>query len=76
MLRASKADPAYRLHGYWAKKSPGAIAELVEAGRSWARHGDREPFEAYLDRYVRGPETHVDYLETVGLRRLLSLHEY
>jgi glutaconate CoA-transferase subunit A len=52
------------------------IAELVEAGRSWARHGDRKPFEAYLDRYVRGLETHIDYLETVGLRRLLSLHEY
>ena len=52
------------------------IAELVEAGRSWARQGDRAPFEAYLDRYMRGPETHVDYLETVGLRRLLSLHEY
>lgn len=52
------------------------IAELVEAGRACARSGDRGPFETYLDRYVRGPETHVDYLETVGLRRLLSLHEY
>jgi glutaconate CoA-transferase subunit A len=52
------------------------IAELVEAGRTWARSRDRGPFEAYLDRYVRGPATHVDYLETVGLRRLLSLHEY
>jgi glutaconate CoA-transferase subunit A len=52
------------------------IRELVEAGRQCARSGDRGPFEAYLDRYVRGPATHVDYLETVGLRRLLSLHEY
>ena len=52
------------------------IREIVEAGRAWARAGDRGPFEAYLDRYVRGPETHVDYLEQVGLRRLLSLNEY
>jgi glutaconate CoA-transferase subunit A len=52
------------------------IAELVEAARASTRHGDRAPFERYLDRYVRGPATHVDYLETVGLRRLLSLHEY
>ena len=52
------------------------IRELVEAGRASARAGDRGPFEAYLDRYVRGPETHVDYLEQVGLRRLLSLNEY
>jgi glutaconate CoA-transferase, subunit A len=52
------------------------IRELVEAGRSHARAGDRTAFEAYLDRYVRRPERHVDYLEAVGLRRLLSLHEY
>jgi glutaconate CoA-transferase subunit A len=52
------------------------IRELVEAGRTHARGGDRAAFEAYLDRYVRHPETHVDYLEAVGLRRLLSLHEY
>ena len=52
------------------------IRELVDAGRQFARNGDRGPFEAYLDRYVRGPATHVDYLEAVGLRRLLSLHEY
>ena len=52
------------------------IALLVEAGRSWARGGDRRPLEAYLDRYVRAPVDHVAYLETVGLRRLLSLHEY
>ena len=52
------------------------ITELVDAGRAFARGNDRGPFEAYLDRYVRQPETHVDYLEQVGLRRLLSLNEY
>jgi glutaconate CoA-transferase subunit A len=52
------------------------IAELVTAGRAWAGRRDRGPFEAYLDRYVREPATHVDYLERVGLRRLLALDEY
>jgi glutaconate CoA-transferase subunit A len=52
------------------------IGELVEAGRAFARRGDRGPFERYLDRYVRGPADHVAYLEAVGLRRLLSLGEY
>jgi glutaconate CoA-transferase, subunit A len=52
------------------------IAELVEAGRAFARSGDRKPIEAYLARYVDAPPTHVDYLEAVGLRRLLSLDEY
>lgn len=52
------------------------IRDLVEAGRSSARGGNRKAFEAYLDRYARRPESHIDYLEAVGLRRLLSLHEY
>ena len=52
------------------------IRELVDAGRAFARSADRGPFEAYLDRYVRGPSSQIDYLEQVGLRRLLSLHEY
>jgi glutaconate CoA-transferase, subunit A len=52
------------------------IRDLVEAGRSSSRSGDRKAFEAYLERYIRRPESHIDYLEAVGLRRLLSLHEY
>jgi glutaconate CoA-transferase subunit A len=52
------------------------IAELVEAGRTFARHRDRGPFERYLERYVYGPADHVQYLETIGLRRLLALDEY
>jgi glutaconate CoA-transferase subunit A len=52
------------------------IALLVEAGRVFARTGDRGPLERYLDRYVRGPADHVAYLEAVGLRQLLSLSEY
>jgi glutaconate CoA-transferase, subunit A len=31
---------------------------------------------AYLDRYCRRPPTHADYLEEIGIKRLLSLHEY
>jgi glutaconate CoA-transferase subunit A len=57
-------------------EDPQHIAELVEAGRASARGGDRGPFEAYLDRYVRAPENHIAYLERIGLARLLSLDEY
>jgi glutaconate CoA-transferase subunit A len=52
------------------------IAELVEAGRAFARHRDRTPIDAYLARYVDAAPAHVDYLEAVGLRRLLALDEY
>jgi len=32
--------------------------------------------EDYLDRYIHEPETNLDYLEKIGVRRLLSLYEY
>jgi glutaconate CoA-transferase subunit A len=38
--------------------------------------GKSDAMAAYLDRYCRQPPTHVDYLEKIGIKRLLSLHEY
>ncbi len=31
VVRGSKTSPCYRLHGYWAKKDPGAVARLIIA---------------------------------------------
>jgi glutaconate CoA-transferase, subunit A len=36
----------------------------------------RDTMATYLDRYCRRPATHADYLEEIGIKRLLSLHEY
>jgi glutaconate CoA-transferase subunit A len=52
-----------------------AHLEEYLAAANAARKGDRTGFDAYLARYVTGPGTHVDYLEAVGLRRLLELDE-
>ena len=52
-----------------------ALQEYVTAARA-LRDGDRDPVERYLETYVYEPETHVDYLERVGLKRLLALSEY
>jgi glutaconate CoA-transferase, subunit A len=38
--------------------------------------GNNEAIAAYLERYCRRPPTHGDYLEEIGIKRLLSLHEY
>lgn len=51
------------------------LEEYIGAAVS-ARRGDREPFERYLERYVTGPASHVEYLEAVGIRRLLELEEW
>jgi len=52
------------------------IREYVSAANTFLKQGDRRPFEAYLDKYVYGPETHADYLEQIGIKRLISLYEY
>lgn len=41
-----------------------------------ARKGHRDAFEEYLQTYVLGPQSHVEYLETIGLKRLLALEEW
>jgi glutaconate CoA-transferase subunit A len=38
--------------------------------------GDIRALDVYLDDYCRGPADNIEYLERIGLRRLLSLHEY
>jgi glutaconate CoA-transferase, subunit A len=51
------------------------LKEYVAAATE-ARKGDRAAFEQYLERYVAGPQSHVEYLEAVGLRQLLDLEEW
>ena len=52
------------------------LAPSAGATANAARKGDRAPFEAYLERYVTGPASHVDYLEEIGVRRLIELEEW
>ena len=75
VVRARFGAHPFSSPGFYLEDRP-HIAELVEAGRTFARHRDRGPFERYLDRYVYGPADHVQYLEAIGLRRLLALDEY
>ena len=41
-----------------------------------AARGNRASLDAFIKQYCREPETHVDYLERIGIRRLLALPEY
>lgn len=38
--------------------------------------GDETAWHAYRDRFIDSPADHVAYLEQIGLKRLLSLHEF
>jgi glutaconate CoA-transferase subunit A len=48
--------------------------EYLAAAEDYLRGGDRTKYDKYLKRYVYEPETHEDYLERIGIRRLISLH--
>jgi len=52
------------------------LADYLAIATRAAERDERAALEAWLDHWCREPATHVDYLERVGLKRLLSLHEY
>lgn len=52
------------------------IRLYVAAATRWAKNGDPEPLEEYLDAYVRGPRDHYEYLERIGPRQFLALGEF
>ena len=64
------ASPGYYLH------DEDHIKAYVKAVRAYTHEDDKAPFEGYLDKYVMSPETHIGYLEKIGIRRLVSLLAY
>jgi glutaconate CoA-transferase subunit A len=75
VVRAAYGSHPFAAPGYYIEDAA-HIREYVAAGNAYAKNGDRKPIEAYLTKYVFEPKTQEDYLETIGIRRLISLHEY
>ena len=67
------AHPFYS-RGYYVQDN--AHLKDYLAASTAAAKGDPAALDAYFARYCREPATHADYLEQVGIRRLLELHEY
>jgi glutaconate CoA-transferase subunit A len=64
------AHPFYS-RGYYVQDSE-HLREYTEAVSS----ADQQSVKTYFDRYCHAPNSLGDYLEIVGIKRLLSLHEY
>jgi glutaconate CoA-transferase, subunit A len=67
------AHPFYS-RGFYSQDNE-HLREYSSASSDFAA-GRTETITAYLDRYCRRPPTHADYLEEIGIKRLLTLHEY
>lgn len=52
------------------------IGEYVATANSAYRTGEMSDLAAFVNQMFVSPRNHVEYLEDIGLRRLLALHEY
>jgi glutaconate CoA-transferase subunit A len=50
------------------------LEEYRDAARECVKNGNRGPFDDYLKKYVYEPETHLNYLDRIGTKRLFSLY--
>jgi len=75
VVRAPYGSHPYASPGFYLEDRE-HIKEYVTAATAFLKENDRRPFEAYLKKYIFEPETNADYLETIGFKSLLSLHEY
>lgn len=75
LVRAPFGAHPYSSPGFYVEDRE-HLKEYVAAANAYAKSGDRGLFDAYLEKYIFGPEDHFEYLERTGFRRLLSLHEY
>ncbi len=75
MVKTHKAGPATQTEtgGPEAGSAGGASTEAATAA---AQENRPEALQQYLNRYCREPATHGDYLERIGIKRLLALYEY
>ena len=75
IVRAPFGSHPFASPGFYLEDSV-HLAEYVAIARAFARSGNRDALDAYLARYVTSHASHEDYLDDIGIRRLLSLNEY
>lgn len=74
VVRSPFGAHPYSCHGAYTEDEE-HLKEYAAAAYM-ATRGDEINWQEYRSRYIDGPTDHLAYLEKVGLRRLLSLHEY
>ena len=75
-----RADVVVRLpygaHPYYSRGYYLQDSALLKDYVAVAEPDERAALQGFLDRYCREPASHADYLELIGIKRLLALHEY
>ncbi|CAN0017255.1 unnamed protein product [Phaeothamnion confervicola] len=66
----------YGAHPYYSRGYYLQDSALLKDYVAVAEPEERAALDEFLDRYCRMPASHADYLELIGIKRLLALHEY
>lgn len=66
----------YGAHPYYSRGHYLQDSALLKDYVAAAQADDGAALNAFLERYCREPASHGDYLERIGIKRLLALHEY
>lgn len=74
VVRAPFGSHPYSCHGFYVEDDD-HLREYVTAAYLDLK-GDPTQWKEFKRRYLDEPKDHMTYLEQIGLRRLLSLHEY
>lgn len=75
IVRAPYGAHPFYSRGFYVQDSA-HLRAYVEAATAAAQEDRPEKLTHYLTYYCREPATHGDYLERVGIKRLLALYEY
>ena len=75
VVRAPYGAHPYYSRGFYVQDQD-HLQAYVAAANAAARENRPDDLGQYLATYCRAPATHADYLERVGIKRLLALYEY
>ena len=75
VVRAPYGAHPYYSRGFYVQDQE-HLQAYVAAANAAARERRSDDLAHYLATYCREPASHADYLERIGIRRLLSLYEY
>jgi len=75
IVRGSYGAHPFYSRGYYVQDNA-HLRQYVEASAAAAQENRPEALTQYLNTYCREPTTLGDYLERVGIKRLLELYEY
>jgi glutaconate CoA-transferase subunit A len=75
IVRAPYGAHPFYSRGYYVQDNT-HLRQYLEASAAAAQENRPEPLTQYLNHYCREPATLGDYLERIGIKRLLELYEY